>query len=1773
MSSVRMLLCFAIVALSTSIGLGQSQASSNAVGYLTAVSDQCQQTIDVYDDADSACNHFAARGEIHSANSSPTPPMDEISASVDCFGITCITAHFKATGNNWGGWYFMNGVLGSTDRQPIPNWGTLANAGYDLSGATSLQFWARGQTGKEVIEFFAFGVGRDADSGNPTAPYPDSAHKVSAGLKTLSTSWTQYTIPLTGLDLQYVLGGFGWVAAAANQANTQQSITFYLDNIQFVKARPADPRFMVSYETIKSGNAFDAVERNASFVYDNAVALIALIGAGDLDRARAIADAMLYAQANDRFFTDGRVRNAYQGGDLILPPGWLPNNKAGTVRMPGWYDAGRTQWFEDESQVSTNTGNVAWTMLALLDFYETTHEQKYLTAVDKLGSWVINNTWDKRGKGGFTGGFDGWENGAVAGSSGVCASGEFLHGQCKRLYKSSEHNIDLYSCFSRLYLIESSPRWLQAAQHAKAFFLTMWDKDEGKFWTGTEEDGVTTSTGVIPVDIQAWSIEALGGEAGPYLRALNYVETHHKTSLGYGFKQDGGNTQCGDKTWFEGTAQVAEAYLLSGNSAKWKSILYDIHHAQFKTGAVPATDGSCLNTGFNLDDNQPWLYYHRAHVGATAWLSLAESGINPFRSDLYSPQPPAFTPQPGIFPKAQMIAMTAPVGNIYYTLDGTTPNTSSALYTAPIPVSVSLTIKAIAITAQGAKSPVVSALYVIEPPAATPLFSIGGGEYATPLKLIITDSTPGAILYYTTDGTTPTVNSMQYSGPLMISSTETVRAIAKSAHTMQSAIASATYTINTTPGNHLIFTAGPAAYIEQGGSAGNIVVSVVDGSGQIIASSADMITLRGRGPANSSVSCVKTASAGVVSFGRTCSPVLSATGTYTYAATSGGPAGAAATSLVLPNAYHFPATAVGASSNILTATLAFGSQTALGSIKVVTQGTEGLDFKQAATNAGSCRVGKTYSIGQSCTVNIVFSPTGAGVRLGAVMLSDSSATPNLLVSAFLSGTGEAALMRFSATQTVVGSGVSLADGVAVDAAGNVYIVDNYTPISHVIKVAAGGGPQTIVGTGLIRPTDVAVDGAGNVYIAQDGTLIKVAAGGGTETSIGTEVESSSGVAVDGKGNVYIADYPNNRVVKVPSDGEAHTVLGSGLIWPTGVAVDTTGNVYIADWGNGRIVKIAANSGIQTTLYDGGFLASSPYRVAVDGAGNVYFTDTLTHRVLQILADGEVEPTLFTGVPSPAGITLDGSGNMYVTDGTPESSTPVVKLVQAQVPTTVNLGNATVGGTSAKASLSFTNIGNVALTLNVAATPAQYSESNTCGNSVTINSSCTLNLSFAPTTGTHSPGMTVPGTLVLTDNSLSPAQSIGLTAQAIEVSASTPGFSPKSGTYTGMQSVTITDSTAGATIYYTTDGTTPTTSSTVYSQPIIVQTSETLKAMAVAPGYLSSRVASASYNIVGTQPSVTLNAPAAGATQISGHAYNVDPNTTKVVIYALTNEFYVQPLIDAPYTNINSDGSWSSSTNGWDSLVVILVNPSTYTPAPTKITNPAFDPGVLAWTEYPSTPASVSFGGRNWGIKVTGNVAGHQFDPGPNYWSNDPSVVHVADDGLHLKNTEISGRWQSGEVYLLQSLGYGTYTVQVSSYLDQLDLNTVAAPLFIYAAPGQELDNEYSGSGGLIPGPNSAQFVVQPYTTPGNLVRYVQPHTAQFTSQMEWRADHVTFTTWNGWSTTPSAGDVISQWTYTGGNIPSPGQERVHINLWLNNGSAPVKGTGDEMIIRSFAFQP
>jgi sugar lactone lactonase YvrE len=237
-------------------------------------------------------------------------------------------------------------------------------------------------------------------------------------------------------------------------------------------------------------------------------------------------------------------------------------------------------------------------------------------------------------------------------------------------------------------------------------------------------------------------------------------------------------------------------------------------------------------------------------------------------------------------------------------------------------------------------------------------------------------------------------------------------------------------------------------------------------------------------------------------------------------------------------------------------------------------------------------------------------------------------------------------------------------GVALDAAGNVYIADTYnhrirkaTISTGIITTIAGTGTSSYSGDNgpatsatLNNPSGVALDSAGNIYIADLGNsrirkvtvstgIISTIAGTGTVSYSGDNGQATSatlnypfGVGLDTASNVYIADTSNHRIRKVTiSTGIITTFAGTGtasysgdngpatsatLNYPSGVAVDSAGNIYIAATENNRIRKVTVSTGIITTIAgsstsgsysgDNGPATSAtlynPYGVAVDSAG-------------------------------------------------------------------------------------------------------------------------------------------------------------------------------------------------------------------------------------------------------------------------------------------------------------------------------------------------------------------------------------------------------------------------------------------------------------------------------------------------------------------------------------------------------------------------------------------
>lgn len=342
----------------------------------------------------------------------------------------------------------------------------------------------------------------------------------------------------------------------------------------------------------------------------------------NLKRARLLADALVYSVGHDRFFNDGPIRNAYNSGDLILPNGWQPNGRNHTVGIPG-HTKENGEWEEDNYSVGTHTGNVAWAMLALLGYYEPspeTPEQKaiYLETAKQMGEWIEANCRDIRGDGGYTGGYEGWEQ-----------SNSNPTGQTRLMWKSTEHNLDVYVSFMRLFYLIHDEIWQERAQHAKRFIDSMWNDSEGCYYAGTLEDGVTINDSVKPIDVNTWGYLAMAeiNDPAQMNRALDWVLNHSVVEQ-EGFKGIDFNDDC-DGIWWEGTAQLAlalklarrisEAELYIQNMKKWQA---EANNGNGK--GIVASSKDHLSTGLN------WSYYPKLHVGATAWFVMAPQEFNPF---------------------------------------------------------------------------------------------------------------------------------------------------------------------------------------------------------------------------------------------------------------------------------------------------------------------------------------------------------------------------------------------------------------------------------------------------------------------------------------------------------------------------------------------------------------------------------------------------------------------------------------------------------------------------------------------------------------------------------------------------------------------------------------------------------------------------------------------------------------------------------------------------------------------------------------------------------------------------------------------------------------------------------------------------------------------------------------------------------------------------------------------------------------------------------------
>jgi len=236
---------------------------------------------------------------------------------------------------------------------------------------------------------------------------------------------------------------------------------------------------------------------------------------------------------------------------------------------------------------------------------------------------------------------------------------------------------------------------------------------------------------------------------------------------------------------------VVNAVLLAYDATNLANLLYS-------TNANLVQDNPGSEDSFVV----PTIANGKVYVGAEGLIDVyGLLGITPTAAA------PVISPTGSTFTGSQMVTITdATAGaSIYYTTNGTTPTANSKLYAGPTKVTATETITAIASATGYLQGGPVSATFYSTANALNPVFSLPAGSYSGGQSLTITAPT-GSTIYYTVDGSTPTITSTVYNGPITVSVSEIVQAIATTPGLLPSSVVSAAYTI--TPAYSFNFSQG-----------------------------------------------------------------------------------------------------------------------------------------------------------------------------------------------------------------------------------------------------------------------------------------------------------------------------------------------------------------------------------------------------------------------------------------------------------------------------------------------------------------------------------------------------------------------------------------------------------------------------------------------------------------------------------------------------------------------------------------------------------------------------------------------------------------------------------------------------------------------------------------------------------------------------------------------------------------------------------------------------
>jgi hypothetical protein len=388
----------------------------------------------------------------------------------------------------------------------------------------------------------------------------------------------------------------------------------------------------------------DAALGPTAFTYDNAVSIHAYLLRGSSDaltRAEVLGNGLIYAQANNFPVADGRFAQAY----FVNVP-----TSDGAYITP----AAAPYYFYGSA-----VGDQAWAGMALAQLYRRTGQKKYLTAALTVANWIVTNTYNTLGAGGY--------------SYGTIID-QYNQSQPSPNGKSTEHNIDTYAFFTMLVELthngngNNGMSWSSLAQHAMTFVIAMYNIPGGYFYTGTLGDQITINTYPIPEDCQTWSY-------------LGLLDNNYKQSIDWALKNlqatdtasspnsnlTGSQKITGvvydtaslaptipgsdpDAVWLEGTAHTVAALVarVSAGRDNLPTLFSDlstairflgqIQLAQAELGAGQTVNGKTIPVGLGLlastsvmDTGFGYTYGPSLHIGATGWYLIAAQGGNPFQ--------------------------------------------------------------------------------------------------------------------------------------------------------------------------------------------------------------------------------------------------------------------------------------------------------------------------------------------------------------------------------------------------------------------------------------------------------------------------------------------------------------------------------------------------------------------------------------------------------------------------------------------------------------------------------------------------------------------------------------------------------------------------------------------------------------------------------------------------------------------------------------------------------------------------------------------------------------------------------------------------------------------------------------------------------------------------------------------------------------------------------------------------------------------------------------